>query len=232
VPAVHVVQPGEHLAAIATRFGFENFLHIWEDPNNAELKALRGTPALLAPGDQLFIPDRVQIVFSRSTASSHDFQANLDRVGFHLRLLDLAFKPRTGTDVEITVEAPSGTGDASVQPTQKLTTDGDGKVTVRIAKSATVAGVVVKGLQYAGEMKIGALDPIDTPTGVAQRLTNLGYIVPLPEQDAKPDVAKETFDYDLRSAAEEFQCDQGINPPNPDPMSAALKAKLKQVYGA
>jgi len=232
VPAVHVVQAGEHLAAIATSFGFENFLHIWDDPNNAALKALRGTPALLAPGDELFIPDRVQIVFSRSTASSHDFEANLDRVGFHLRLLDAAFKPRKGVEVEITVEAPTSTGEATVLPTQKLTTDGDGKLTVRTAKSATVAGVVVKGVQFAGEVKLGALDPLDTPTGIAQRLTNLGYVVPRPEQDAKPEVAKETFDYDLRSAAEEFQCDQGINPPNPDPMSAALKAKLKQVYGA
>lgn len=230
MPAVHVVQPGEHLATIATNFGFENFLHIWDHPENAELKALRGTPALLSPGDKLFIPDRVQVIFSRSTASSHDFEVVLDRVGFHLRLLDLAFKPITGTDVEISVEPPASTGVASVMPTQKLKTDGAGKVTVDIAKSASVAGIVAKGLQFAGEVKIGLLDPIETPNGVAQRLTNLGYVVPPREQDAKPEIADETFDYDLRSAIEEFQCDQGI-PLDAKPDSPALRAKLKKVYG-
>lgn len=255
VTAVHIVQSGEHIGVIANGFGFENFSELWDHPNNAALKERRKSPFLLAPGDELFIPDRTLLVFSRSTAASHDFKINIDRIQLQLRLLGQDSKPLKDAPVKLQVEPPE-TGAASSQGEQKLVTDGAGKLIAEISKTCIVGGLVVGGLQY--ELKIGGLDPIDTETGLAQRLTNLGYFVPPFEdgvvQDARsdapppgegaPDAAAgsnagaageeppppPTSD-ELRSAIEEFQCDQGLKV-NGKKDDAALLAKLKELHGS
>jgi hypothetical protein len=231
VPVTHIVQQGEHISAIAARYGFENVSGILDHPSNAELKAKRAPSFVLAAGDQVFIPDRVMLVFSRTTASSHDFKVVVDTLQLRLRFLDLAFKPRKNESVQITVDPPDQSAAASLMATQDLQTDGDGKVFVEMDKRCLVGGIVIDGLDYAGEVKIGELDPIDTENGVAQRLTNLGYIVPPLEPDIAPDLATERHDYDLRSSIEEFQCDQGmkLNAKHDDP---ALQAKLLELHGS
>ena len=57
---VHTVQQGEHLPALAERYGFQTIDPIWNDPANAELKQLRKNPMVLMPGDEVTIPDREQ----------------------------------------------------------------------------------------------------------------------------------------------------------------------------
>jgi hypothetical protein len=256
VTAVHIVQSGEHIGVIANSFGFENFSELWDHPNNAALKELRKSPFLLAPGDELFIPDRTLLVFSRNTAASHDFKINIDRIQLQLRLLGQDAKPLKDAKLKLQVDPPES-GAASSQREQKLTTDGAGKVVAEISKTCLVGGLVVGGLEY--ELKIGGLDPIDTDTGLAQRLTNLGYFVPPFEegvvQDAgadapKPSAATSDADADadadgtddepapppptsdeLRSAIEEFQCDQALKV-NGKKDDAAMLAKLKELHGS
>jgi N-acetylmuramoyl-L-alanine amidase len=256
VTAVHIVQSGEHIGVIANSFGFENFSELWNHPNNAALKEQRKSPFLLAPGDELFIPDRTLLVFSRSTAASHDFKVNVDRIQLQLRLLGQDSKPLKDAKVKLQVD-PAESGAASSQREQTLTTDGAGKIVAAISKTCLVGGLVVGGLEY--ELKIGGLDPLDTDTGLAQRLTNLGYFVPPFEdgvvQDAGADApatsdaddaaADDAADADgeteaapppptsddLRSAIEEFQCDQGLKV-NGKKDDAAMLAKLEELHGS
>ena len=126
--ATHIVEAGEHLGTIARKFGFENFSVLWEHPSNAAIKALRKDPTLLAPGDEIFIPDRVRLVFSRLTDASHDFKVHLDTLKLSLRLLELDGEPRKNARVVVRVETPE-TGGASSSNEQELVTDGDGNVT-------------------------------------------------------------------------------------------------------
>jgi hypothetical protein len=217
VSTVHVVAKGEHIAQIARKYGFENYTPLWEHPKNAELKALRATPFVLDVGDEIFIPDRVLLVFNRTTDASHDFTVSVDKLALHLRFLGPDTKPRPSQEVTIEVDPPE-TPTASVQRVQKLTTDGDGKVSVEINKSALVANVVVAKFDFA--VHIGGLRPASSEEGLAQRLNNLGYFVPPPE---------DRDDDEVQSAIEEFQCDNGLKVTG---KAEDVQSKIEELYGS
>lgn len=219
---MHVVQAGEHIAAIAAQYGVENFLAIWDHANNAELRAKRESPFILAPGDELFIPDLVQRVFDVATGAIHEFTVWVDKLGLHLRLLDVMERPRRLTTV--TVDAQGAPSEAK--------TDEDGKVVAEIPRTALVASVVVSASRttVAGEnvidtnefvVRIGALDPVEEETGWVQRLNNLGYFVPAEEERTAGD--------EVSSAVEEFQCDHGLKVTGE--MDGVTQAKLKELHG-
>src|SRR3979490_2695044 len=67
------IKQGEHVSRIAKQFGFADYRTIWDHPNNAALKDLRKNPNVLAPGDQLFIPDKQLRKESRPTGATHRF---------------------------------------------------------------------------------------------------------------------------------------------------------------
>lgn len=216
MPATHIVKKGEHLGSIARDFGYENFSILWDHPDNASLKQLRKDPMQLAPGDQVFIPDRVQLIFKRVTAASHDFKVNIDTLSLNLRLVEFDGKPLADKRVLVRVEAPE-TGAASSQDQQELTTDGDGNLSVEVASHVTSGSVEIDGVAFA--LQIGALDPIETDRGVAQRLGNLGYLV-LDDDDLDPQL--------LRLAIEDFQADNDLETTGE---RADVEGKLAEVYG-
>jgi len=203
------------LGTIARKFGFENFSVLWDHPNNAALKARRKEPTLLAPGDEVFIPDRVRLVFSRLTDASHDFKVQLDTLKLNLRLLELDGEPRKNARVVVRVEVPE-TAAATSSSEQELSTDGDGNITLDIAAHADSGTIEIDGVQFP--LRIGGLDPIDTDSGVAQRLSNLGYLV-LSDEGLDPD--------DLRTAVEDFQSDNDMKVTG-EP--ADIEAKLEQAH--
>jgi len=47
------IEQGDHLPRIADENGFSDWHTIWDDPNNASLRAQRQDPGVLAPGDRL-----------------------------------------------------------------------------------------------------------------------------------------------------------------------------------
>lgn len=214
--ATHIVEPGEHLGSIARRFGFVNFTVLWEHPNNAAVKALRKDPTLLAPGDEIFIPDRVRLVFSRLTDASHDFKVQLDALKLNLRLLDHDGEPRKNLRVIVRVEVPD-TGAASASNEQQLSTDADGNVSFDIATHVDSGTIEIGGVAFP--LRIGGLDPVDTEDGVAQRLSNLGYLV-LDEDETDPE--------DLRLAIEDFQSDNDLKVTGE---RADIETKLEEIHG-
>lgn len=214
--ATHIVQAGEHLGSIAYGYGFANFSVLWDHPNNASLKAQRKDPLQLAPGDQVFIPDRVQPVYERLTDASHDFQVKIDTMTLSLRFLDHLGEPLKNEPVVVHVEAPD-TGSAS-QGDQQLQTDADGKLTFDVATHVTSGSIEIAGASFP--LTIGALDPIGTDTGVAQRLCNLGYLA-LADDDVDPE--------QLMLAIQDFQADNDLDlTGEPDD----VRSKLEEVYGS
>jgi hypothetical protein len=68
---VYVVKSGETLAGIASKHGFQDWRAVYDHPANAKLRSARPDPALIHPGDKIFIPDKLQKSFSVATDVAH-----------------------------------------------------------------------------------------------------------------------------------------------------------------
>lgn len=212
--STYVVQQGDHLSAIAKKFGLPRD-KIWKDPENAALRSKRANLNVLYPGDQLYIPDLTPNEFPRPTDVSHKFSVNRQKVQLCLVLEDIYEKPIANATCLLQVEGNSTT----------LTTDGNGKIQQEIAADAQNAVLTMQTGQtpFQNErlsIKIGYLDPVDEITGQQARLNNLGYF------------AGEVGGTDpetLESAIEEFQCDQELTVDGV--CGPQTQGKLKQVHG-
>jgi hypothetical protein len=212
----YVVKPGEHLPAIAERHGFIRSKVLWDDPANAFLKQQRRVPEILAPGDELFIPERKSKTVAAPAGQKLRFVVARDALELRLRIRDLARRPVANSACTITVEGADQ---------RTVATDGNGIVAQPIRGRDTSATLVVGALRY--EVLIGGLDPIEEPSGVQARLINLGYLegpVRGPEDEVLDDDARE-----LCAAIEEFQCDHGLSLTGR--IDAATQARLLDVHG-
>ena len=204
----HVVQQGEHLSGIASQYGFASYTTIWDHPQNAQLKEERGNPNVLLPGDKVFIPDKQPKSVSCPTGRRYRFQVHVEKLHLRFTLQDFIGQPVEGTPCQLVVEGR----------TYDLTTDADGKIDIEIPKSAQSGMLKFNDVEIP--VKIGHLDPVGADTGVSARLTNLGYYHgpqdPIDEME-------------LRSAIEEFQCDQELEVTGE--CDAETQAKLEEVHG-
>jgi N-acetylmuramoyl-L-alanine amidase len=215
MPTNYRVKQGDHIAGIAKQFGFSDYKTIWNDPNNAQLKAQRVNPNVLYPGDQVYVPDLVPSEFPRPTDVTHKFTVQVDKLQLCLVLEDLYEQPIANAQCSLRLGSDTST----------VTTDGTGKIQQPIAPDVKDASVTILAAQTPYQntqipIKIGHLDPVDQVTGQQARLKNLGYY--WGEIGAAADDA-------LESAIEEFQCDAGITVDGV--CGAATQAKLKQVHG-
>lgn len=200
---------GDHLSRIAANFGFSGYRSIWDHPNNADLKKTRQTPHILLPGDNLFIPDREVRVETRSTDQRHRFLYPGTPLMLIIVLKDNDYQPLANADCELRVESDSG----------KLTTNGSGLLQKPIKSQDANGGVVIN--QTEMEFRIGDLDPIDSITGQQARLNNLGYSAGRVGAKVDPE--------QMRSAVEEFQCDQHLTVDGI--CSPGTQARLKATHG-
>lgn len=213
----HVVEQGQHLAWIADRYGFSNHDALWSHPDNAELKARRKTAEILAPGDEVTIPERREKEASCASGRLHRFTVRTDQLELRLRVRDLAGRPRAGEACTLTTGAEEA----------PLSTDDDGVVVKRIVRNQSRATLTVDGETF--DLSIGELDPIDLDSGWQARLINLGYLEPplrLPPEGGELD---EDSVRELRGAIEELQCDQGLSPTGI--MDGPTLARLREVHG-
>lgn len=195
----YVVQQGDHLSKIATDHGLRLWETIWDHPDNAAIKQKRVNPNVLLPGDELEIPEREEGEESCATAQRHRFQAKTNGLILRVKTLDFGQAPVANAEATVWVG-----GDF-----QHLKTDGDGLVERTLPLNATAGRLRVVAAALAGTLDvplgIGELDPVDEVTGQIGRLNNLGYDAGEVEPPADA-ITKER----LKSAIEEFQCDQGL----------------------
>jgi N-acetylmuramoyl-L-alanine amidase len=215
MPTEHVVKQGEHLTRIAKEHGFFDFRTIFDDPANADFKALRPNPDVIFPGDRIVIPDKQVKEQTGVTDRRHIFQVQTPTLKLRIKLTDIDHEPMPGIDCHLLVEG-------KVHP---LTTDPDAIIEVEIPETAERGNLTFPDEKIPfdiDEVRIGHLDPVTEPSGQRARLNNLGYF--LGDID-DPD------DLELRSAIEEFQCDFMGKPAVDGICGPKTQAKLLEKHG-
>jgi hypothetical protein len=206
----YIVQQGDHLSGIAEANGFANFGSIWDHPNNASLKGRRKSPHVLFPGDELYIPDKVQKIESCATTKVHRFQVNRQKLKLRIVLKDFDEKPIANADCVLIIEGS----------VFELKSDGQGLIEAVIPRAAQNGTLQVPSLDVEYPVKIGHLDPLEGASGCHARLTNLGY-----HAGSKNDGDEEL----LRHAIEEYQCDHKLKVTGE--LDAATRDSIKKVHG-
>ena len=166
---IHKVEVGDCLSSIADKFGFF-WETLWDDPNNAELRARRSDPNVLMPGDSVFVPDKREKTEPGETGEVHVFQLQGVPAILRIQFVDEDGNPRANVPYTIVVDGkPVSDGGAQ--------TDAKGMVICGIPPQAR-QGTLTLG---AGESKeeypldLGHLNPVTTVSGVKRRLYNLGF---------------------------------------------------------
>jgi hypothetical protein len=179
---------GDHLARVAALHGLRAFAAIWEHADNAPLRKQRTSPHVLAPGDLVHLPAVRPGVADRQTEQRHRFQAKLSTLRLRVKR-----QHEDGTPVTV--------------PPTAVACDGE---TVAFTASAELLDTPITPITRACSvtapdvdlvLTIGYLQPVSTVPGFRERLNNLGY-----RAGDSEDVDTNT----MRSAIEEFQCDQGL----------------------
>ncbi len=154
------------MLSIAQRHGYlwEN---LWNDPANRELQALRQDPNVLLAGDVVHLPEKESKEEQKPTDTRHRFEVDGNLAKFKIRIL-VGDKPLQEAPYQLRL--PGG----DVRAGQL---DGDGFLTEDIPPDVTQGELVVgpTNNQMVWGLQFGGLDPIQTPTGVEQRLVQVGF---------------------------------------------------------
>ncbi len=192
----YTVRQGDCIESIAHAHGLP-WDELWAHASNAGLRELRKTHTALAPGDVVFVPERVLRQESCATGQRHTFRGKGIPSQLRVRFLDHLGVPRAasyvlvldGTRSEGTLD--DGWLDLPVMPSVKggtveLRWEQDGQPEVEVHALA-----------------LGHLDPLDTVSGVQARLYNLGYYHgPIDGEDGEA----------LEQATVAFQLDHDLDP--------------------
>ncbi len=140
---------------------------IWNDPHNRNLRNLRKNPNVLLTHDKVFVPELRPKFESCTTDGRHRFIRRGVPSSFHIRLLDARGRPRADLDYTLTVEGHVYSGKTSAE----------GKIRIPVAPNAKRGRLLITtdGMQEKYELNLGHLDPIDSLSGVQQRLSNMGF---------------------------------------------------------
>lgn len=205
MPIRHIVVPGEGVSQIAFRYGLAPE-SIWNDPENAVLREIRTHADVLLAGDVVFVRDAVAEWRPAVTGRKHVYRRKGVPARFRVRLCD-GTEPWVNRAVELDV-------DGNVVA---ASTDADGWIVLWVAPATKLIALSAGGVvRY--RFRVGHLDPISTPSGVAARLQNLGFLV----AGADPEQA-------LAPALRAFQRKHALD--DSGERDDATLAKLAEVYG-
>ena len=197
-----LVLPGECIASLAATCGVTPE-QLWNDPDNAPLRERRGDPSMLMAGDEVALPEPTREGASVSAGGSHSFVGQRPTVRLVLKLHDEVWPDETVQGSHETSEQGTRSSEPELvdpPPLEPLasvpyrlsvagrviegTTDGDGLLDETVDARATVAELVLDPDtedERRLELHIGVLDPADEPSGITQRLSNLGFTSASPD---------------------------------------------------
>jgi hypothetical protein len=162
----YVVNQGETVASIVMPMGADPDT-VWNDSKNDDLRAQRSDPAVLCPGDILYVPDDDPPSHDMAVGSTNDFTAPIQTQTVKLVLGD--DEPLANAAYVI-----HGLGDDITG-----TTGGDGSLSVDVPIDVESFVIELTDLNVAHPVLVGHLDPVTEDSGVQQRLSNLGYLTPM-----------------------------------------------------
>ena len=137
---------------------------LWDLPENAELRSLRGDPDVLAPGDEVYVPER----------RPHSEQLPVDqRHRFKIKGVPSQLRLQVVVGGELRADQPYTLQVSGVS--YEGVTDGEGVLEQAVPPQARSAILVIGPDDFTFELSLGTVDPLSTVAGVHHRLTNLGY---------------------------------------------------------
>ena len=212
----HVVAPGEGMSAIAEAHGLF-WETLWNHPENSDLKRIRKNPEMLVPGDRVTVPPIREKVESCATRKVHRFRRKGVPVRVIYRVRDKKGRPFGHAPYRLQV------GDHAYRGV----TDAEGTIKEWVVPAAKTGELVVSidrppyPKELTWSLKIGHLWPIDTVTGVRQRLENLGY-----DCGQEPGLLSEP----ARAALSQFQDRSKL--PISGTLDETTRGKLLEVHGS
>ena len=207
----HVIKAvqGETIPHLAEQYEIRDWYRIWDAPQNAELRAIRD-PMILAPGDNVFIPDPEPKSVSARAGSTVRYTVKRRKPVF-LRLVV------HGVDGK---ELPKGTWFTLEVGTLRIRhqLDEGGLLVVEVPYSESRATLYIDNYEY--ELDLGHLDPIETVRGWWARLVALGFLADAPQTIPSENAIRAVLHFQLHY---KLKADGIVGP--------ETTRKLKQVYG-
>jgi hypothetical protein len=162
----YVVQQGDHLAKLAFLFGTDSAT-LWNDPRNAELAARRTNSRTLHPGDVIYVPGEPAPALELVVGEPNTYRARVPKVAIRVRL-DSSYVALAGKEYEL-----HGLGSAS--PPRGVVS-ADSEVAFEVPVWTREVALHFHDPKLILKLRIGDLDPIEEPSGITQRLRNLGHL--------------------------------------------------------
>jgi N-acetylmuramoyl-L-alanine amidase len=161
----YVIKNGEHLEQVAMRLGFD-CKAVWHHHKNREIREKRkGKFNLLCAGDLVFVPKPSHDGLQFAAHTVNRFVAKVPKTTIDMHFGD-SDGPFANERYVFSIEGTEAEG----------TTDGDGKATFSLPMTCNDVEIEFPDRKMKMTAKVGHLDPIEEPTGVRQRLKNLGHI--------------------------------------------------------
>jgi N-acetylmuramoyl-L-alanine amidase len=182
LPKTHIVKAGECISSIAIENGFTPS-SLWNNAANTSLRDLRKNGNVLAPGDEVTIPDKKLRTETGATGQLHSFKRKGVPEKLVLVLKDFD-EPRADLEYKIDIDGRLESGK----------TDADGKLEHFVPVNASKIKLLIGDGEEEYELRAQGLPPVETEKGVRSRLVNLGFIV-------DPEYSSD----ELQNAVREFQ---------------------------
>jgi hypothetical protein len=189
----HRIRQGECVSVIAARNGM-GWRRIWDAAENQALHEAGRHPNVLLPGDALHVPKLELGIASAPTDQHHRFVLHGTTVTVHIKLVaDLEALP----DEPWVIEHPGGTLEG--------TSDGEGLLEARLPALLEQATLLLPKRRFRYTLLLGALDPLETPSGARARLRNLGLggLGELDDGELDGELAEELRDFQRAQALDE-----------------------------
>jgi|HubBroStandDraft_5_1064220.scaffolds.fasta_scaffold118153_1 hypothetical protein len=205
----YVVRQGDYLQKLADQLGFDADA-VWKLPENKPLRDLGRDPNMLCPCDILYYPESDPPSFDLKPGSTTTFTSTKPTVTLTVRFM---------ADGEALASEPY-TVDDDVLPAGSL--DGDGTLNAEIDSTVEDFTVRFPKRFEVYTVQVGHLDPIDEPSGIAQRLAHLGYVTLEPDVDLSSSV--------VENGLRMFQRDNQLE--ETGDLDDATKQQLLKVHGS
>lgn len=168
----YVVQQGDTLQSIAQLHGLGSSEDIYQHPANAAFREKRPDPNVIAPGDELQIPNADDISFQAALNQRHEFVLQDTREVLRLIIEDDCGVVWAGQRAVVTI------GSEVIEQTL----DDSGLLELEITPAQAKADIVLD-LYFEGDdepsesfsVRAAHLDPVDTLSGIQARCNNLGF---------------------------------------------------------
>ncbi len=160
----HLVKQGECIVSIAHRYGLFPET-VWDDPKNTELRQQRENPGVLLPGDIVHVPLKRRREESCATEQRHRFRRKGVLQTLRLRLTQDG-EARANEPYALRIEGEWLEGE----------TDEAGWLEQTVPPDARSGELLLQDGEEVHPIRLRALDPVDTLSGVQSRLHNLGFL--------------------------------------------------------